>query len=209
MTKNEIRAKAPVTVMLAVGEPRNGNMPMRLQKRMKTKSVHKKGTNISAWGPMLGLATLSRMNCRMPSKAFQKPPRGGSPLLARRASGMKMISISTAAMSVRTMKRVSRHGRKNSHPLDSNKTQWAGTSTCSNGLMAAHSIVRRLQIRGAVRGLLGANYQTNFHEQREHIKNKDPYPEHFGKMIGQTEVEGEPDAEHERHAQTGAAQDLE
>src|SRR5882762_9252286 len=39
--KNAINPKAPVTQMLAVGEPMNGIMPSRLQNRMNRKTVHK------------------------------------------------------------------------------------------------------------------------------------------------------------------------
>ena len=42
--RREHSANPPVTEMLAVGEPRNGIMPSRFKKRIKTNIVHKNGT---------------------------------------------------------------------------------------------------------------------------------------------------------------------
>ena len=56
------RASAPVTQMLAVGEPMNGNMPSRLQNRMNRNSVHRNGTYLSASCP--GVADVGvRVSC--------------------------------------------------------------------------------------------------------------------------------------------------
>src|SRR5580692_9346780 len=93
-------AKPPVTQMLAVGEPMNGNMPSKLQNRMNRNIVQRNGTKRSASSsPMVGLAMSLRTKVRSTSKAFHQAPLGSPPLAELRASGTKITMMSTAAIS--------------------------------------------------------------------------------------------------------------
>ena len=53
---NVATASTPVTQMLPVGDPRNGNMPSRLLNRMKKNTDQMNGRNRSAGCPAFGVS---------------------------------------------------------------------------------------------------------------------------------------------------------
>ena len=71
---------------------------------MNKNIVHKNGTYLSAsCSPMVGRAISLRTKVSSDSNMFQRQPFGRSPLRARRASGMKISAIRTAATSSSSM----------------------------------------------------------------------------------------------------------
>jgi hypothetical protein len=78
-----IKASTSVNEMAAVGDPTQGNMPIKLQPRMNRKIVQNKGMNFGESCGSIPFSTMSvLMNVKKLSSRFQIFPLGAAPSLA-------------------------------------------------------------------------------------------------------------------------------